>query len=126
MSCIGKQFGRLTVISERTVGRLSTVRCRCQCGTEKTFRYWNLITGNSTSCGCKTKEANSKRLMTHGKYGTRIWRLWSDIKKRCYDPNFKFYKDYGGRGITMCAKWRESLDAFHLDVGDPPDGLTID
>jgi len=48
------------------------------------------------------------------------------MKRRCYSPSNKGYKDYGGRGIGICDRWRNSLAAFHADMGDMPDGLTID
>lgn len=51
---------------------------------------------------------------------TREWRIWSNIKSRCYNPNTPAYHYYGGRGIVMCDEWRYSFTAFYRDVGDSP------
>jgi len=50
----------------------------------------------------------------------RIYRIWQDMRGRCYDRNDKRYADYGGRGITVCERWRASVVAFIEDVGLPP------
>jgi len=42
------------------------------------------------------------------------------MKKRCEDPHNSRYKHYGGRGIVVCKRWRDSLDAFIDDMGPPP------
>lgn len=51
---------------------------------------------------------------------------WKGMIDRCYSPNLKPYKDYGGRGITVCDRWRESFHAFVEDMGERPDGMTLD
>ena len=61
-----------------------------------------------------------------GRKQASIYRIWANIKQRCYNPNSVQYKNYGGRGITMCAAWKNSFKAFYRDVGDRPDGLTLD
>lgn len=70
--------------------------------------------------------------LTHGMSGntakgTRpsIYRIWANIKQRCTNPNSPRYKDYGGRGITLCERWH-SFACFYSDVGDHPAGLTLD
>lgn len=63
---------------------------------------------------------------THGmSAGKSIYRIWANIKSRCTNPNHPRYKDYGGRGITLCERWR-SFTCFYSDVGDHPIGLTLD
>jgi hypothetical protein len=58
--------------------------------------------------------------------GTKEWRVWQGIKNRCYNPRVKPFKNYGGRGITVCEKWRNSFETFVADVGKAPSGLTLE
>lgn len=57
---------------------------------------------------------------------TSEYKTWLGIKERCFNPNSKFYKDYGGRGITMCDRWNNSFSNFLADVGPRPPNMTID
>jgi len=64
----------------------------------------------------------------HGKSYTRLYRIWTNMKKRCYNPNVKCYKHYGGKGIKVCHRWRYDFEAFEkwaLTHGYA-DNLTID
>ena len=63
--------------------------------------------------------------MKHGKTRTRIHQNWIAMKQRCENPNYKQWKDYGGRGITVCERWRDFVN-FYADMGDCPPGLTIE
>ena len=56
----------------------------------------------------------------HGLHDTPEFRVWANIKQRCLNPNNPGYKDYGGRGITICDKWIDSFEAFYQDVGPKP------
>ena len=56
----------------------------------------------------------------HGMEDTRAYRIWNGIKRRCTNPKDPGYKNYGGRGITVCKEWSESFQAFYRDMGDPP------
>ncbi len=53
-------------------------------------------------------------------------RIWSAMKRRCYNPNCPAFPDYGGRGISVCARWRKSFAAFYADMGPRPLGMTLD
>lgn len=57
--------------------------------------------------------------------GTSTWIIWMGIKARCLNPNNAAYKNYGGRGITICDKWL-SFNNFYKDMGDRPAGMQID
>lgn len=117
----GEQFGRYTVVEVvRQPGQRTMVRCRCACGTERLVIPKHLKSGNSKSCGCgKTGHK------THGYTGTSLYRSWADLVDRCTRPTHKRYADYGGRGITVCERWRK-FENFLADVGDRPPGMTID
>ncbi|MGE5611440.1 MAG: hypothetical protein ACM359_19480 [Bacillota bacterium] len=52
--------------------------------------------------------------------------MWSHAKARCYNPGDTKYRQYGGRGIKMCERWRDDFSAFYLDMGPCPPGWTID
>lgn len=61
----------------------------------------------------------------HGKHQTKAYGVWAAMKSRCNNPNNPAYADYGARGIKVCAAW-EKFSVFHKDMGDPPDGYTIE
>jgi hypothetical protein len=56
----------------------------------------------------------------HGGYGTRLYWVWNSMKQRCFNPNDRAYQNYGGRGITMCDRWRYSFALFRQDIGPRP------
>lgn len=120
----GARFGRLTVISadRRRVGaRMRTFwSCRCDCGNMTSVVRDTLINGMTTSCGCFQRECVSSRSKTHGRSKTRLHRIWGNMIGRCHRPQNISFHNYGGRGITVCAEWRTSFEAFARDVGDPP------
>jgi hypothetical protein len=62
---------------------------------------------------------------SHGKYGTRVYRIWNAMIQRCTNPNQPHYERYGGRGVTVCWQWR-NFEGFYADMGDPPEGRSID
>lgn len=61
----------------------------------------------------------------HGYKGTSVYTAWVEMVRRCYNPNFKDYRRYGGRGIAVCAEWRLSFENFLKDMGEKPNGLTL-
>lgn len=63
----------------------------------------------------------------HGMTKTRPYKIWRQMKQRCFVPKRAFFKDYGGRGITVEEKWRKSFTAFWSDMKDSYfDGATLD
>lgn len=64
--------------------------------------------------------------IVHGKTHTRTYHTWSMMKQRCYNPKHFRYMFYGGRGITVCERWRNSFIAFYEDMGERPSKCTLD
>ena len=121
----GFRFGRWTVVEYK--GK-SQWLCKCDCGTVKVVRATHLRSGASKSCGCYGKEKLTIRNTTHGGNKTSLHYHWLDIKKRCSNPKFRQFKDYGGRGIYVSEEWINNFPAFRdwsLANGYRK-GLTID
>lgn len=76
-----------------------------------------------------TKSNTGICVVTHGhcvgNTTTRAYRIWAGMLTRCTNPNSRNYPDYGARGIQVCEHWK-SFENFYADMGDPPDGFTID
>jgi hypothetical protein len=122
----GDRFNRLTIIQEtnRHIQPNGTSRrqfiCKCDCGTIKSYRLSDLTSNNTVSCGCFQKENNIKIKITHGKRKLREYSAWNMMKQRCNNPNNHKYKDYGGRGISVCDRWFNSFENFFDDMGYKP------
>jgi hypothetical protein len=126
---VGLTFGRWTVISvhpERHRNGRSRWRCRCSCGSERVVRVDSLRSGGTLSCGCLMAELRTTH--GHARRGkwSRTYETWRRILSRCQDQKNKDYPRYRGRGISVCDRWRNSFDAFLADMGEKPDGLSID
>ena len=113
----GQVFGRLTVSStferrpERPGGQNRTFwLCVCTCGESKFITSGNVVTGGTTSCGCRRREFPNYR--THGMSGSTEHQTWKNIIKCCHNPNTNRFEDYGGRGIVVCERGRLSFEAF--------------
>lgn len=123
----GARFGRGVVI-ERVLykGEKRKVRMLCDCGTEYVAYTTSVYTGNTLSCGCFGREVRTKHgLWNKGAYKS-AWKRWERMIARCYDPADPSYKNYGGRGIKVCDRWRESFENFIADMGEPPKGMSIE
>ncbi len=124
----GQKFGRLTAISAASWGRPTTWLCVCDCGTEITVRQGNIRNGHTQSCGCLLLEnkSNLSHGHTSGGKNSRTFGCYSNAKSRCFNPKIDRFADYGGRGISMCDRWRDSFSAFLQDMGECPDGQTLE
>lgn len=126
----GQRIGRLVVLSKSNekYGRQSIWQCKCDCGSLVSVRACHLTSGHTKSCGCLQKETIAKTATKHGKSGERILGIWYGIRKRCYNPNSKSFKDYGGRGIAVCDEWKDNFQAFYdwAMANGYSDDLTID
>ncbi len=110
----GQRFGRLVVIERAENGKRGKARwlCQCDCGNTCIVDGNHLRSGKTKSCGCVSREATGKRSVTHGHTRTRLYRIWSGIIDRCENPKTPVYQAYGGRGIRMCAIWRQDFTSF--------------
>lgn len=128
----GAIFSRLTLLDADGVILESGhrhVMCRCSCGIEKLIKADNLVRGHTKSCGCIALERLSARSRTHGHASGRVsptYRIWSGMIDRCENANTPCFVNYGGRGISVCARWRESFKNFLADMGERPAGMSID
>lgn len=106
-------------------GRKTMYYCLCHCGNVFKTSQSHLHNGHTISCGCIMRHMAKKRLITHGKTGTRLRRIWGDMKAGCNDKNNKYY---GQRGIAVCAEWLNNFKVFYdwsMENGYD-DTLTID
>jgi hypothetical protein len=120
MDMTGVKIGMLSVINRAgsKKGGKATWNCECECGNSRVIIGSDLRNGKYVSCGCAKK--------THGMTKTTEFRIWTDMKRRCNNPNRPDYKNYGGRGIKVCDDWSESFESFLMDMGNRPKGKTLD
>lgn len=95
----------------------------CDCGGFKVFYSHCTRTGH---CGCLTGFRMSARFVTHGASRSRVYKAWAGMKDRCYNPKNQAYPRYGGRGISVCDRWRRSFADFIEGMGTRPPGRTIE
>lgn len=128
----GYKCNKLTVICDDGTRELSTRsvkwKCLCDCGKIVYVNGTILLKGKQQSCGCVLKG-----LIKHIKHGhtsknklSKTYESWANMKQRCLNPNNHKYKNYGLRGITICDEWVNSFDNFLKDMGEKPNGLTLE
>lgn len=119
----GHKYGRLTVIGRTTGLRIDKVywECGCDCGSYVSVVSGDLATGHSMSCGCLNKEIITK----HGGWNKSSYNTWRAMIRRCNNINDKDYKNYGAKGVTVCAQWME-YNQFVADMGEPTGSETLD
>ena len=124
---IGDVFGKNTVIGVDHRDRRWHGLVRCESCSAETWRpEIELLLGRASSCSCMKSE-NSKRLKTeHGMSHTKTHNAWLHMQERCYRESNPSYPRYGGRGITVCDRWLESFVNFLEDMGEAPEGFSID
>lgn len=127
----GEMFGQLQVV--RLISKASKLtktktiwECLCSCGDVSQYPASNLVTKTSTRCvNCRiekqVKHGKARRGLESSEYIS-----WLHLIQRCTNENNTYYKEYGGRGITVCEEWLESFENFLEDMGECPDKFTID
>jgi hypothetical protein len=118
------RVGRLTLLEQ--VARVENFKtrhkrwlCRCDCGNEVVVPQSYLEREKVKSCGC----GHDYR---HGLYKTSTYRSWQSMKTRCNNENDPSYPNYGGRGIRVCDQWNSSFENFYVDMGERPDGTSLE
>lgn len=124
----GKRVNRWLVLSQgATRTRAAYWLCRCDCGTEKEVSGATLRQGKSHGCRrCVDYSSSTKH--GHARHGKRslAYVSWQKMRTRCYAITSDSYSRYGGRGITICSRWRKSFEAFLADMGERPSDMTLD
>lgn len=128
-----RRFGRLTVLHrvENTAHGQTRWLCQCECGATCKVIGAELQSGHVKSCGCfrnDFRRGKPSPARKHNESATRLYTIWEGMKQRCYNPKASNYDRYGAKGITVCADWRNSFEAFKnwaLEKGYD-ENLTID
>lgn len=113
----GQRFGRLVVekldhiVSKATHNQYYWL-CKCDCGNTKSILGQSLNRGATLSCGCFQKEKIRERSKTHGLSKSRLYIIRSNMIQRCYNSRSTYYKNYGGRNITVCDEWKNNPTSF--------------
>lgn len=112
----GQRFYRWMVICQSEERQCKSIMwiCRCDCGTERIVNGANLRRGLTKSCGCHNKEmaaTHCKNMAKHNMHNSRLYHIWNGMKRRCQNQNAANYKNYGGRGISVCDEW-QSFEPF--------------
>lgn len=123
----GTRFGRLTPLKRDGTCRAGAMwLCECKCGNRTIVATNNLRNGHTISCGClRSANLASGLRTTHGMRDTPEYEIWASMRSRCTNPNVRVFKNYGGRGISVCERWN-SFQNFYADMGQRPIGMTID
>jgi hypothetical protein len=119
----GKEFNKWTVIGlPYRKNNHIFYKCRCECGTEKDVEQSTLKNGKSSGC---TRCRNSWH--THHMSSSKLYFVWHGMIERCENKNHVSFKNYGGRGITVCAEWHDAATFLEwAESSGYKEGLTIE
>ena len=116
----GDRYGRFRILREVDQRhKHRTFECMCDCGTKVTVGLNSLRRGTSQSCGC----LRSEKVKRHGMHRTPEYGAWTHMIDRCRNPKSKSWRNYGGRGISVCESWVRSFASFFSYVGTRPSNL---
>lgn len=122
----GMKFGRITILDRAgSAGRRATWNAVCDCGKKFVIVGKEAVSGHTKSCGCLSDESRRNSNLTHGRTLTREYRIWAGMIQRCKNQTLECYKNYGGRGVSVCERWFK-FENFIEDMGECPENLTIE
>lgn len=117
-----KRFGRLTAVEPTGKTKNNTMiwKCKCDCGKEVFVPTTRSVHGITKSCGCYNADLTRARNVKNAKFqrgkhsmSSRLYRIYTGMKTRCYNQNAREFKYYGARGIKLCEEWRTNFEIFH-------------
>lgn len=121
--CIGMTFNRLTLVAfHEKRGRRKFAHFQCSCGNKYIGEFSSVACGRTKSCGCLSRETSSaqgRANAVHGMTKTPEYNVWGKMIARCTNHRDRSYPNYGGRGITVCDRWRVFQNFFD-DMGRRP------
>jgi hypothetical protein len=122
----GKIFGYWKVIHRGPNTKQGQAQwiCVCsKCNCLKVVKGSHLREGRSTKCkNCHNKTFNRR----HGQYNTATYAVWESMKQRCTNPSDDSFPNYGGRGISICERWKNDFINFWIDMGNKPETLSLE
>lgn len=132
---VGKLYNNLLIVEDlgtehfnNNPKKIRFVIAKCLCGNPEFKKYalYCLRNGNTKSCGCLQKLRASGANTIHGLSKNKAYFTWWSLIDRCTNKLNAEYENYGGRGIQVCDRWLNSVENFYSDMGDPPEGMSID
>lgn len=122
---IGMVFGRLLVLERDGSDNYGKkkFKCQCNCGKITTVIGKSLRNQSTRSCGCLKADLLRRE---NPKSKHPMYTSWIQMKQRCFNKKAAKYPWYGGSGITVCDRWLESFDNFLEDMGERPEGMSLD
>lgn len=125
---IGDKFGKLTVLEyaeptfTKSGRKIKKCKCLCECGNTVIVDNWHLASGATVSCKCYQKQRQTEANIKHGYHDTRLYHIWSSIKRRAENPNNKIYKN-----VHLCTEWHNFEPFMEWSMANGyNDELTID
>lgn len=100
----------------------------CYCGKEFKTMIESVVKGHTRSCGCYKHKIITDKVTKHGMARTKVYTIYMGMKRRCFNPKEIGFKNYGGRGITICDRWlgEKGFENFFKDMGHPPEKKSIE
>lgn len=124
----GDSLGNCIYIKEDIQGYKNSRKAvfECVCGNTFIALIANVKNEHTTSCGCLKIPAVKKSSTRHGMRQSSEYNIWRLMIARCYKPQSTSYKNYGAKGITVGDRWKKSFINFYADMGNRPEGTSLD
>ena len=123
LELVGQQYGQLIVIAKAGKNKWNhpLYWCLCSCGEYIIIMGSDLARKqrSTKSCGCLKRKLAGKQRLIHGQSDTKIYWVWANMRARCFYDKHIDFKNYGGRGITVCKRWFK-FENFIADMGKRP------